>query len=368
MESFSTWLEIDLDAIRKNVQYLRTQTGAVVMAIVKANAYGHGLVEVARAASSAGAAWLGVARIDEALALRRAEINTPILVMGDTAPERVPEAVANHISLGLHFPEMIPAYAAQARSTGQPLCVHAKLDSGMGRLGVFPEEGMGFLYAILEHPEIKLEGMYTHFARADEPEQDTTRWQLERFTRLVHEVEAAGIRPALIHAANSAAALYFPGARFDMVRPGIAIYGLQPSSEAPLTDNFRPALTWKARLASIKELPENYGIGYGHRYTTSKQERIGVIQVGYADGLRRRLGNIVLVGGKRVPVVGGVCMDQCMISLDSVPTAKIGDEVVLIGSQGNARISAEEIGQAWGSVNYDVVCGLSARVTRIYHG
>ncbi len=203
-------------------------------------------------------------------------------------------------------------------------------------------------------------------ASADEPDRDTTDWQIDRFTRLVEALQANHLRPGLVHAANSAAALYFPKAHFDLVRSGIAIYGLHPSAEAPLPDGFRPALAWKARLASVKELPSGHGIGYNYRYVTAKPELIGVMPVGYADGFRRRLGNFVLVGGKRVAVVGGVCMDQCMLQLDNLPNARVGEEIVLIGRQGNEQISAEEIGKAWGTVNYDVVCGLTARVPRIY--
>jgi alanine racemase len=236
----------------------------------------------------------------------------------------------------------------------------------MGRLGVFTEDGLAFVEMIRQSPELQLEGAFTHLARADEPAEDTTGWQIERFTRLIEALAEAGLRPPLVHAANSAASLYFPQAHFDMVRAGIAIYGLQPSAEAPLPAGFCPALTWKARLASVKELPAGHGVGYAYRYTTSRQERVGVIPVGYADGFRRRVGNFALVGGIRVPVLGGVCMDQCMLRLDDVPAAQIGDEVVLLGKQGSAAITAEEIGQAWSTVNYDVVCGLTARVPRIY--
>lgn len=366
IDAASTWLEIDLSAIQNNIQQIQAIAGRPVAAIIKANGYGHGLVEAGRAAVSAGAAWLGVARVEEALALRQAKISLPVLVLGFSTPERVPEAVAHDISLAVHAPELLADYAAQARAAGKTLRVHAKFDSGMGRLGVFPEDGLAFVRQILAHPELRFEGAFTHFASADEPALDTTGWQIDRFSRLVEALEANELRPPVVHAANSAAALYFPPARFDMVRAGIAIYGLHPSAEAPLPASFRPALVWKARLASVKMLPEGHGIGYNYRYRTQKAERIGVIPVGYADGFRRRLGNFVLVGGKRVSVVGGVCMDQCMIQLDEVPFAQIGDEVVLIGRQGDAVITAEEVGQAWGSVNYDVVCGLTARVPRFY--
>jgi alanine racemase len=366
MDAYSTWLEIDLGAIRNNIHQLQAITGRPVMAVIKANGYGHGLVEMGRAAVAARAAWLGVARVEEAVMLRQAGIDAPILVLGYTAPERVPEAIAYRVSLAVYHPDVARAFSAQAGALGQPLHVHAKFDTGMGRLGVFPEDGLDFARLLHDSPELVLEGMFTHLASADEPVKDTTDWQIGRFTRLVEALEANQMRPPLVHAANSAASLYFPSAHFDMVRAGIAIYGLHPSSDAPLPEGFRPALVWKARLASVKDLPAGQGVGYNYRYVTQKTERIGVMPVGYADGFRRRLGNFALVGGKRVAVAGGVCMDQCMLQLDSVPEARIGDEIVLIGRQGEAAITAEEIGQAWGTVNYDVVCGLTARVPRMY--
>jgi alanine racemase len=366
MEAYSTWLEIDLGAIRNNIRQLGAITGRPVMAVIKANGYGHGLLEAGRTAVSAGAAWLGVARVEEATALRRAGIELPILVLGFSAPERVAEAIANRVSLTVHHPDLVQGFADQTHMLGQTLRVHAKFDTGMGRLGVFPEDGLAFIRQIRSNPGLELEGVFTHLASADEPAKNTTDLQLDRFSRLIEALEANGMRPPLVHAANSAASLYYPSARFDLVRPGIAIYGLHPSADAPLPEGFRPALAWKAQLASVKDLPPGHGIGYNHRYVTKKQERIGVIPVGYADGFRRRLGNFVLVGGKRVPVVGGVCMDQCMLQLDEVPEARIGDEVVIIGRQGASAITAEEIGQAWGTVNYEVVCGLTARVPRLY--
>ncbi len=366
MEAASTWLEIDLGAIRNNIQQIKSITHRPVMAVIKANGYGHGLVEVGRCVSAAGAAWLGVARIDEALVLRQAGVTLPVLVLGYTAPERVSEAIAQKITLAVPNPDLALAYAAQARAAGQVLPVHVKIDTGMGRLGVFPEDGLAFARLIAESAELRLAGIFTHLARADEPALDTTGWQLSRFASLIDALQSAGLRPPLVHAANSAASLYFPEAYYDLVRPGIAVYGLHPSPDALLPEGFRTALTWKARLASVKELPAGHGVGYNYRYVTGKPERIGVIPVGYADGFRRRLGNFALVGGRQVPVVGGVCMDQCMLQLDTVPEAKIGDEVVLIGRQGDAVITAEMVGEVWGTVNYDVVCGLAARVPRVY--
>lgn len=363
---YSNWLEIDLSAIRANVQQLQRIAARPLMAIIKANGYGHGLVEAGQAAAAGGAAWLGVARLEEALRLREAGLTLPILVLGYSAPQRAAEAAAQGIRLAVAHPDLLAAYGACAHAAGLTLSVHAKFDSGMGRLGVFPEDGLAFVRQILQTPGVRLEGAFTHFASADDPPLPTTAWQLARFTALVDALQANGLRPPLVHAANSAATFYFPAARFDLVRSGIAIYGLQPSAEAPLPEGFRPALAWKTVLSSVKTLPAGHGIGYNHRYTTPAAERIGVVPVGYADGFRRRLGNFALLRGQRVPVVGGVCMDQCMLRVEDVPGAAIDDEVVLIGRQGAACITAEEVGGAWGTVNYDVVCGLTARVPRIY--
>ncbi len=363
----SIWLEVNLAAIQNNIRQIQSLTRRPVMPVIKANAYGHGLVEVGKAAASAGAAWMCVARLDEAVVLRSSGIQQPILVMGYTSPDRVPEAIYHQVTLTVHELSVGLAYAAQAQSQGKILGVHAKVDSGMGRLGVFPEEGPAFLKTLLRCPGLHVGGLFTHFARADEPGANTTSWQIERFSRLVRELEASGLRPGLVHAANSAGSLYFPGAYFDMVRPGIAIYGLEPSPEAPLPEGFRQALTWKAQLVSVKELPAGHGVSYGYRYITTRPERIGVIPAGYADGFRRQAENFVLVGGKRVPVIGTVCMDQSMLQLDDVPSARIGDEVVLIGAQGDQVIRAEDIGRAWGTINYEVVCGLANRIPRIYH-
>lgn len=362
----STWLEIDLGAIRHNIHLVQAISKRAVMAVIKANGYGHGLAEVGRAAESAGAAWCGVARIDEALLLRQAGIALPLLVLGFCPPERVAEAISNQISLSVFNPEIALAMASQARQVGQPLQVHAKIDTGMGRLGMFPQDAVAFMRFLSETPGLTVEGIFTHFARADEPQREETACQIRLFDEVLSGLQSVGLRPPMVHAANSAAALYFPQAAYDMVRPGIAIYGLQPSADAPLPAGFRPALTWKARLVSVKELPANHGVGYNHRYVTARKERIGVVAVGYADGIRRRVGNFALVGGKCVPMAGGVCMDQCMVHLDGVPEARAGDEVVLIGQQGQGFLSAEVVAESWGTINYEVVCGLQARVPRYY--
>ncbi len=366
-EQYTSWLEIDLGAIKNNIRQLKDIAGVPVMAVVKANGYGHGLVETARAAAGAGSAWCGVARIDEALALRQAGLTLPVLVLGFTPTCRVAEAVRNDISLCVYDMNYAREYAREAHDCGGRLKVHVKFDSGMGRLGLFPEDGLDFVKELVELNALDFEGAFTHMARADETDPQITLWQLGRFQKLVDQLESCKLRPSWVHAANSASTLYFPQARFDLVRCGISIYGLHPSAETPNPQTFRPALTWKARLTSVKYLTAGHGVGYNYRYYTSARERIGVVSVGYADGFRRRLGNFALVRGQRINVVGGVCMDQCMVQLDAVPEAQIGDEVVLLGRQGDSVITAEEIGAAWGTINYEVVCGLEDRLQRIYY-
>lgn len=360
------WLEINLGAIRRNVERLGRIAGKPVMAVVKANAYGHGLVEVSHAALEGGASRLCVARFEEALALRRAGVEAPILVMGSTAPEHAADSARLNISLAVFRPEAVWEYGQVMAAEKTQLNLHVKVDTGMGRLGVFPEEAPDLVKNVGQYRNLQAEGLFTHFACADAAETETTDRQIAKFDGVVRRLEQNGLRPAMVHAANSAAILKYPQAAYDAVRPGISVYGLHPSSQVRLPDDFEPALTWKSRIVSLKVMPPGSGIGYGHRYTTTGYERIGVVPVGYADGFRRRMGNVALVNGTRIRQAGGLCMDQTMFSLDSVPDAKPGDEVVLLGRQGGEQLSAEEIGSAWDTINYEVVCGLAARVPRYY--
>jgi alanine racemase len=336
------------------------------MAVVKANGYGHGLVPVARAALQGGANWLGVARIEEALHLRRAKLECPVLVLGYTPPQRVEMAITNQISLTVWDFDQIEFVMACARNAGQQARLHLKVDTGMSRLGIQPDEAIPLAGRISRAHEIILEGVFTHFARADEIGPESNEIQEQRFLEIVEGLTGNGICPEWVHACNSAATLTRPNSRFTLVRPGLAIYGLEPSDQVRLPDDIKPALCWKTVLSQVKRLPAGQGVSYGHTYTTRQAERIGTVPVGYADGYRRIAGNQVLVAGRRVPVVGRVCMDQVLIQLDGVPEAKAGDEVVLIGSQEEECISAEEVAERWHTINYEVVCGIAARVSRIY--
>lgn len=366
-EQNTTWIEINLAAIQRNIKRLQAITSKPVMAVVKANAYGHGLVEVSRAASDEGVIRLCVARIEEALRLREAGIQTPILVLGYIMPEIVGEAISNNISVMVNSLELASEFNNVASGNKNQLHIHVKIDSGMHRLGLLPEQVEPFARGVKALTHLHIEGVFTHFPNADDLLDASTNNHITYFSLTIEQLKSFGVVPEIVHAANSAASLYFPTARFDAVRPGIAIYGLNPDFGAPLPEGFEPALTWKGRITSIKNIPAGEGVGYNYRYFTTKTERIGVASVGYADGLRRRLGNIALVNGKRIHQVGGMCMDQSLWQLDELPEVKVGDEIVFVGQQGQEHLKAEEVGQLWGSNNYDVVCGLAARVPRYYH-
>ena len=362
----STWVEVDLGIIENNLSYFQKISQAALMAIVKANAYGHGAVPVAQAALEAGTAWLGVARHNEALELRRAGIDAPVLLLGYTPTEQLEDMICQGVSLTVWSEEQIVQAATAARRSGSTARLHLKVDSGMSRLGTVPEGALHLAQQIASAPETQFEGLFTHFARADESDRSTTDQQQTIFQKVVRELETHDLRPPWVHCANSAASLTRPSAHYDLIRVGIAMYGLHPSKECPNPVQILPALSWKSVLSQVKRVPPGSGISYGHIYRTQGEERIGTVPVGYADGYRRTSGNQVLVGGVQVPVVGRVCMDQLMVQLDRVPQARVGDEVVLIGAQGQARLPAEGVADRWGTINYEVVSGIGARVPRLY--
>jgi len=360
------WIEVNLGAIRRNIQRVEKITGRPVMAVVKANAYGHGLIEVSKAAEKAGVSKLCAARVHEAIRMREAGIKVPILVMGHTMPEMVQQAIQYDLSLMVNTPVLADEFNRAAEAAHGKLPVHAKIDTGMGRLGVPHHEGVNFIHQIDGLKNLVLEGVFTHFACADEPEKPITNLQIERFDKLISDLKMEGIRLPLIHAANSAGALYFENGRYDAVRPGIAIYGLNPSAQASLPSDFEAALSWKCRVSSVKDLPDGSGVSYGHRYITRGTERIAAASIGYADGFRRWTGNVALIGNKKVQQAGTICMDQSMWKLDDDAPVKEGDEMVLIGRQGDEMITADEIAAQWGTINYEVICGLMDRVPRFY--
>ncbi len=362
----SNWAEIDLTAIDGNLRFFSAHTAALVMAVVKANAYGHGAVPVAQAALKAGANWCGVAQAEEALELRRAGLDCPILLLGFAPEARLVELISGCISLTMWDGGQLEKIAAAALEVGQAGRLHLKVDTGMGRVGVIPEQTAELARRLADSEVLEFEGLLTHFARADEKDLGPTVEQERRFRDVISALEAEGLKPEIIHAANSAATLLRPESHFDMVRLGIAMYGLDPSEDCPCPGELRPALAWKSQLTQVKTVPQGSGLSYGHDYITRRDETIGTVPAGYADGYRRVGERVALVGGERVPVVGRVCMDQFLVRLDDVPDAAVGDEVVLLGEQGEARLPAEELALRWGTINYDVACSIGARVPRIY--
>jgi alanine racemase len=362
----ATWADVDLSAITENTRHLVRLAAVPLMAVLKADGYGHGAMPVAMAALRGGATWCGVARSEEALDLRRRGLDCPILLLGWAPTGLLQELVAGSISLTVWSASQIEEIAAAARVLGQTAKVHLKVDTGMTRLGVEPEDAVEMARRIREADGVELEAVFTHFACADDLSCGVTAAQEASFRNVVSALSAAGLRPRLVHAANSAATLMHPSARFDLVRLGVALCGIAPSSGWPLPPDLKPALTWKAVLTQVKTVPPGRGVSYGHQYTTTRHERIGTVAVGYGDGYRRTDGNILLVGGRRVPVVGRVCMDQLLVQLDGVPDARMGDEAVLIGSQGQERLSTEDVAAIWGTLSYEVVCGITDRVPRRY--
>ncbi len=364
-----TWLEIDLDAIRENLRHIRRIIGpqVQVMAIVKGNAYGHGIAAIAHTAVVSGASMLGVACLSEARMLQEAGLTVPMLILGYTPPWQVEDAVRFSVRVTLFDLETAHALSQAAQRVQRPARVHIKVDTGMGRLGVLPPEAPEFVEAVARLPGIEIEGIFTHFSTADELDKGYTYWQLARFEHVLDAVRARGIHIPLIHTANSAALLTVPESRFNMVRVGIAMYGLAPSAWTPLPAGMRPALTWKTLIAQVKTLPPGSFVSYGNTYQTADEERIAVIPVGYADGFRRAPAHwgYVLVHGRRAPIVGRVCMDQTMINVTHIPEVRQGDEVVLLGRQGEEEITAEEVAERLGTIHYEVLSEILSRVPRV---
>lgn len=362
---------IDLGAIRHNAGVLAAAAApAELVAVVKANGYGHGAVPVARAALDGGARRLAVATVEEAEELRAAGFDVPILVMGPLIGGEVARAIAVAAEFAVWTPEMCVA-AAAASGHDRPARVHIGLDTGMGRLGARPE-GLAALADAAARPGIDVVGIMTHFATADVLEGDESGFFAEQVLRF--RAAAASLRDrfpdARLHAANSAATLRGGDAAFDLVRCGIALYGCSPFGDHPSTRSLRPAMRWSSYVAVVKWLHSRESVGYGRTWRAARGTRIAVVPVGYADGYARSLSNRgqALVGGRRVPVVGTISMDQLTIDLGAEAGDAVGDEVVLLGRQGSEEITAEEVAAWRGTISYEVTCDVGARVRRVHAG
>jgi alanine racemase len=374
-EARAVWSEVDLDAIRANVRALRELAApAELLAVVKANGYGHGAVPVAQAALAAGATWLGVARVDEGEQLRTAGVDAPVMLLSEPAPRVADRVVAQRLTPVVYTEPGIDALAKAVADAGraEPLAVHLKVDTGMHRVGCSPEEAVALATHVAARDELVLAGVCTHLAVADEPGNPYTTDQLHRFDTVLDALSARGLRPPLAHAANSAGLLTDPRARYDLVRIGIACYGLPPApvlaDHAGVT--LQPALSLRARVTMVKTLPAGARVSYGLRSEVGPSGRVATVPAGYADGVPRNLGlagGEVLIRGRRRPIVGVVTMDQLLVDLGDAP-ADVDDEVVLIGRQGNDEVTATEWATRLDTISYEIVTGIGARVPRSYTG
>ncbi len=370
LEGTITWAEIDLDAIALNVRAFKRHVGEAVqvIAVVKANAYGHGAIPVARTALNAGATRLAVHRAAEGVELRQAGINAPILVMGYTPPSGAELVARWRLTPSVITLEFAEALSARAGALGMTSPVHVKVDSGMSRYGVMPDEALDFLRALRRLPHLDLEGLFTHFATADAADQIHALGQLAVFNDIMSAARQAGFEFPIIHAANSAATMKLAQAHFDAVRPGVALYGLDPSDEWPPVFEIRPALTFKSLVSRVRELPAGAAISYGRTFVTQRLTLAALVPVGYGDGYHRILSNksSVLIRGRRAPILGRVCMDQFVVDATGIPGVRQDDEVVLVGQQGQEHIRAEEVAKLAGTINYEVTTALLPRVARVY--
>lgn len=366
-----TVAEIDLGAFCHNLEVVRKSVapGVAVAAMVKADGYGHGALQLSRAALEAGLAGLfGVAHVDEALELREAGLASRVIVLGGCFEERAPEVVAHGLEMALYSLRLAEALDKEARRRGRRVACHLKVDTGMGRLGIPPEEALGAAKRLADLKGLKLEGMMTHFSTADHADKEFALEQLRRFDEAVSSVREAGIEVPSVHAANSAAVLSLPESHYDMVRPGIMLYGAPPSREVGADAGLRAVMRLKSRITHLFDLKAGESVSYGRRFVAKRPSRIATLPVGYGDGWRRLLSgrSSVLVRGRRAPVAGTVCMDLTMADVTDIPGVGVGDEVVLIGRQGGEVITADEIAEASDTISYEVFTSISKRVPRLY--
>lgn len=372
-----TWAEIDLDAIRHNYRAMRKRLdkNTRFLGVVKADAYGHGAVPVARLLEEEGADYLAVACLDEAIALREADLKLPILILGITDPKYTPELMKYNITSALGSLQNAEEMSRLAIESGGRVKVHLKADSGMGRVGFTCHSGrtpLEEMTKVLKLPGLDIEGIFTHFATSDMPGvgDDYQAMQWKAFTELIEGLEKArGEAFAIRHCTNSGAMTGHPGTYLDMVRPGIALYGCYPSELTGGID-LRPAMSVRSRIVQIKEFEEGDSASYGRIWKASGKRQIAIVPIGYADGLHRVLSNKIemLVRGKRVPQVGRICMDMCMLDVTEVPDAAVGDIVTLFGRDGDACIPVEEQAEKAGTISYELLCAMSPRVQRVYQG
>lgn len=363
-----TVLRVDLGALRRNVKTLKAAApGCSLLAVVKADAYGIGALPVSRAVLSAGADALGVALVEEGIALRRAGIEAPVLLLAPVDPGQAEDLLRWRLTPSVYSRTFLRALEEAAERLGAETEVHLKVDSGMGRAGFRPEEVPGLVVELRKCPRVRVAGLYSNLASADDPASPQTAGQLKTFLGILEALEREGIHPPVVHLANSAGLLAHPPTRLRQVRPGLSLFGLRPSGDVP-DPGLRPVLSLSTRLLQVKKIPEGCPVGYGATFVTSRPTLLGILPMGYADGLPRSLGNRgeVLVRGRRCPLVGRVSMDLCAVDFTQVPEAAEGEEVVLWGGEGPSRLDPWDWARWAGTIPYEILTGLSPRLHRIY--
>ena len=364
------WVEIDLAALTHNVKQLKNLLSpqTELMAVVKADAYGHGAVAVSQTALSAGASWLGVATIPEGIELREAGIEAPILLLGATHTAQQVKAIAQwHLQPTICTAKQALIFSEVLVSVNQSLPVHAKLDTGMSRLGAPWQEATEFVQLVKGLPNLKLASIYSHLAIADSPDTAVMKEQHQRFERAIAQIKTSGINPSSLHLANSAAALADPDLHYDLVRVGLATYGLYPAPHLQNVVDLKPAMQVKAKVTQVKTIESGTGVSYGYQFIAQRQTKIAVVGVGYADGIPRNLSNKmqVLVKGKLVPQVGAVTMDQLMLDVTDIPDLEVGEVVTLLGKDGENQITADDWAATLGTISWEIICGFKHRLPRV---
>jgi alanine racemase len=373
--SHRCWAEVSLDALRANLAWIRHRVGrrVKVLTVVKADAYGHGLKQIAAALMQAGTDFFGVANLAEARAIHSVGAGWPVLMLGACLPDEVQDAVRDQVRPTVSSLAEARAFSAAAERLGARARVHVKVDTGMGRLGAGPREAVGLARLVASLPGLELEGIYTHFASA-EVDAAFSRAQAKRFLTVLNELALTGVRPPLVHANNSAALLYEPDTTFNLVRPGLLVYGIVPPGrrreETGLRRRLRPALSFHARVSLVKEILKGASLSYGREFIAPRKMRVATITAGFADGYLRAASKRaeVLVGGRRCRVLGRITMDQTLVDVSNVPAAANGDEAVLIGRQGSETITTSELASWCGTIPWEVLTGITYRVPRIYRG
>lgn len=366
-----TWAEIDLNNLEHNMKEIaKLCKGKEIIAVLKADAYGHGALDVARTLINGGTTKLGVAVITEALELRDSGIDTPIVILGYTPLSFAKELIRNDIEQTVYTYECAAELSKETQSLNKRVKIHVAVDTGMGRIGFLPtEQGLDEIEALSKLPNVDIEAIFTHFATADEADKSYTLEQIEKFNWFCDTLEKRGVNVGKKHIANSAAIIDMPDVYFDGVRPGILLYGYYPSYEVNREKlDLKRVLTLKANISYVKTLPKGEYISYGRRFHTERESIIATIPIGYADGYSRQMLNKakVIINGQLAPVVGSICMDQCMVDVTDIGQVKEGDEVILLGEQNGVKFDAEDMAEIIGTISYEVICMISKRVPRVY--